>query len=99
MAGRCALTHSPQLFNPGHKRISSLCLGVAEQVMTVVFAYAPSSRSKQPPFLESLGQALEGACTRNSIVLIEDFNTHVDNDSVTWRDVIVIDHLVVSRIM
>lgn len=39
-------------------------------------------------FLKSLGVTLEGAPTRDSFDLLQDFNVHVGNDSETWKSVI-----------
>ena len=56
--------------------------------MTVICAYAPNTSSEYPLFLESLEKVLESAHTRDSIILLEDFNAHVSNDRATWRGVI-----------
>ena len=65
-----------------------LHLHVGERGLTVVCAYRPNSSSEYPPFLESLETVLESAPTGDSVIVLVYFNTHVGNDSNTWRDVI-----------
>ena len=71
-------------FTPVDEREASLRLWVG----TVFCAYVPNSSSEYPPFVESLDKVVESAHTRDSIVLLGDFNIHVGNDSATWRGVI-----------
>ena len=56
--------------------------------LTVICAYAPNNSSEFPPFLDSLEGVLESASFGDSLVLLGDFNTHIGNDSETWRGVI-----------
>ena len=54
----------------------------------MVCAFVPNSNSDYPSFMESLGQVLESATTRDSMVLLGQLNAHVGDDSKTWRAVI-----------
>ncbi|KAK3571462.1 hypothetical protein QTP86_012092 [Hemibagrus guttatus] len=53
-----------------------------------VSAYGLNGSVEYPTFLETLRGVLEGASTGDSIVLLGDFNSHVGNESDTWRGVI-----------
>ncbi|KAK3525519.1 hypothetical protein QTP86_033933 [Hemibagrus guttatus] len=75
-------------FSPGNERVVSLRLQAGDRCLTVVSAYGPNGSVEDPTFLETLRGVLEGAPTGDSIVLLGDFNTHVGNDSDTWRGVI-----------
>lgn len=59
-----------------------------ERVLTIVSVYEPITCSEYPPFLDTSVQVLEGAPTGGYIVLPENFNTHMSNDSVIRRVVI-----------
>ncbi|KAK3549912.1 hypothetical protein QTP86_015528 [Hemibagrus guttatus] len=69
-------------------RVVSLLLRTGDRCLTVVSAYGPNGSVEYPTFLETLRGVLEGAPTGDAIVLLGDFNTHVGNDSDTWRGVI-----------
>ncbi|KAK3540900.1 hypothetical protein QTP86_004165 [Hemibagrus guttatus] len=75
-------------FSPVNERVVSLRLRAGDRCLTVVSAYGPNGSVEYPTFLETLRGVLEGAPTGDSIVLLEDFNAHVGNDSDTWRGVI-----------
>ncbi|KAK3561572.1 hypothetical protein QTP86_010655 [Hemibagrus guttatus] len=74
-------------FSPVNERVVSLRLRAGDRCLTVVSAYGPNGSVEYPTFLETLRGVLEGAPTGDSIVLLGDFNTHVGNDSDTWRGV------------
>ncbi|KAK3557951.1 hypothetical protein QTP86_003867 [Hemibagrus guttatus] len=76
------------LIAPQLSRHVSLHLRAGDRCLTVVSAYGPNGSVKYPTFLETLRGVLEGAPTGDSIVLLGDFNTHVGNNSDTWRGVI-----------
>ncbi|KAK3517140.1 hypothetical protein QTP86_003932 [Hemibagrus guttatus] len=75
-------------FSPVNERVVSLRLRAGDRCLTVVSAYGPNGSVEYPTFLETLRGVLEGAPTGDSIVLLGDFNTHVGNNSDTWRGVI-----------
>lgn len=56
--------------------------------MTVVCTYLRNNGSEYLAFLESPAGVLEGSPPGDSVVLPGDVNTHMDNDSETWRGVI-----------
>lgn len=55
-------------------------------IRTVVCTYGPNSSSMYPPFLDSLEGVLESVPSKDFLILLGDFNTHVGNHSETWRD-------------
>ncbi|KAK3528571.1 hypothetical protein QTP70_003745 [Hemibagrus guttatus] len=75
-------------FSPVNERAVSLRFRAGDRCLTVVLAYGPNGSVEYPTFLVTLRGVLEGAPTGDSIVLLGDFNAHVDNDSDTWRGVI-----------
>ncbi|KAK3514153.1 hypothetical protein QTP70_005085 [Hemibagrus guttatus] len=62
--------------------------GVPHGISLLFLVYGLNGSVEYPTFLETLRGVLEGAPTGDSIVLLGDFNTHVVNDSDTWRGII-----------
>ena len=50
--------------------------------------YAPKAEAQHQPFLDEVGVALQKVTSPESIVLLGDFNAHVDTDNKTWKSVI-----------
>ena len=50
--------------------------------------YAPNTKSECASFLDEVLGVLEGIPGTDSIVLLGDFNAHVENDAQTWKGVI-----------
>lgn len=72
-----------------NKRAVSIHLYAAGgKVLTVVCAYAPNIRSDCPVLLEFLNGVLEGVPLGESLVLLGNFNTNVDNNRVICKGVI-----------
>ena len=71
-----------------NERVVSMCLWVRDRSLIVVLAYGPNSSIESPPFSEARGGVVESAPTRDSAVLLGDFNAHVGSDRVTWRGLI-----------
>ncbi|XDV30634.1 hypothetical protein PO909_033504 [Leuciscus waleckii] len=82
------LSHRVLQFTPVNMRVASLRLRLGDRSLTVVCAYGPNGSVEFPAILESLGGVLESALAEDSVVLLGDFNTHMDSDSETWRGVI-----------
>lgn len=84
---RCSVLVSPQL--------AAVCwVFYLWMRLLIVCAFGSENRSchlcscEYPAFVESLGEMLEGAQSEDSVVLLEDFNTDVGNDSETCWGVI-----------
>ncbi|KAK3543988.1 hypothetical protein QTP70_032751, partial [Hemibagrus guttatus] len=69
----------------GERRRAGVGLLIAPQLSRHVLEFSPCG---VPNLLETLRGVLEGAPTGDSILLLGDFNSHVGNDSDTWRGVI-----------
>ena len=72
-------------FSPVNERVAALRLRVGDRCLTVISAYGPNSSAEYPAFLESVGGVLESVLNGDSIILLGDFNAHMDSNSVTRR--------------
>lgn len=82
-----ALLIAPQL-SPHGLEFTSLHLRIGDRPLTLVSAYGSNSSAQYLAFLESLEGVLDGAPTGYSTVLLWEFNTHMGNDSETWKGTI-----------
>lgn len=63
------------------ERVTSLCLWVWEQALTVICAYVLNCRLEYAAFFPA--GVLEGVAAGDSFVMLGDFNVHMSSDSVT----------------
>ena len=75
-------------WKPINERAALLRLQLPMKTQAVIQVYAPNVESNYPKFLDNVSQVLESIPTSNSILLMGDFNTHIGNDSITWKGVI-----------
>ena len=75
-------------WRPISERVALLRLKLKEKALALVQVYAPNMESEYAPFLDEILGVLEGIPGTDSIVLLGDFNTHVENDAQTWKCVI-----------
>ena len=65
-----------------------LKLRLHECSLCVLQLYAPNAETKYHPFLHKVGVALQKVTSTESIVILGDFNAHVDTDDKTCKGVI-----------
>ena len=59
-----------------------------ERSLCILQVYAPNMKSQYKAFLEKIEVALGKATSSESLVLLGDFNAHVDIDNAIWKSVI-----------
>ena len=59
-----------------------------EQSLYILQGYAPNTEAQYQPFLDEVGVALQKVTSTESIVLLGDFNTHMNSDNKAWKSVI-----------
>ena len=69
-------------------RVCLLKLRLQERSLCILQVYAPNIESQYEAFLEEVKVALGKATSSESLVLLGDFNAHVDIDNATWKGVI-----------
>ena len=75
-------------WRPINERVALLMLKLKEKTLALVQVYAQNTESEYAPFLDEVLGVLEGIPGTDSIVLLEDFNAHVGNDTQRWKGVI-----------
>ena len=82
------LAHSVTDCIPLGGRVCLLKLRLQERSLYILQVYATNAEAQYQPLLNEVGVALQKVASAESIVLLDDFNTHVGTDDKTRKGVI-----------